>query len=370
MTPAARSMRIHATNITGEGAAQLVQSLLPAIEHARANALSTVHLPTEGPLSRYEAAASSTRLVPLRRYLPNSLSRVLECTLFARQFEGDGPLLVLGDIPLRCRGRQTVFVQTTLLTNSALHSRNARKLKYRIARALFRLNARFATAFVVQTASMKCALSQTYPDIAGRIHIVGQPPPEWLLASGLKRSGGVPSARAGLRLFYPAASYPHKNHRLLSQLRDRESRRWPVESLTLTIDQGSHPNPGISWMRCVGRLSPHEVVRTYAETDALLFLSLTESFGFPLAEAMWIGLPILCPDLVYSRLLCGSEAIYFDPLDIDSLQAAILELDHRLKSGWWPNWTSSLSQLPNSWDAVATLMLQITAGQTSAARAG
>ena len=36
--------------------------------------------------------------------------------------------------------------------------------------------------------------------------------------------------------------------------------------------------------------------------DALLFLSTDESYGFPLIEAMFVGLPIICPDLPYARV--------------------------------------------------------------------
>jgi glycosyltransferase involved in cell wall biosynthesis len=364
-----RPVRVHATNITGEGASQLVQSLLPAIERVRAHESSIVYLPDEGPLATYESVGLSTALVRVKRYLPNAISRFLECTLFAGQFKGDGPLLVLGDIPLRYRGRQTVFVQTTLLTHSASVSRSAGRFKYRVSRALFRLNSRFAAAFIVQTEAMKRALSETYPDIAERINIVGQPPPNWLLSTGVRRTGTVLASRPGLRLFYPAAPYPHKNHHLLSQLNENEGRLWPVASLTLTVDDNLNPNPKISWMQCVGRLASEEVVRAYASADALLFLSLTESFGFPLAEAMWIGLPIICPDLPYSRFLCGADAIYFDPYDVRSLHAAIIELDRRLTNGWWPNWSSSLEKLPSSWDAVASAMLEITMGQIPATRA-
>jgi glycosyltransferase involved in cell wall biosynthesis len=94
-----------------------------------------------------------------------------------------------------------------------------------------------------------------------------------------------------------------------------------------------------------------------------LFLSLSESLGFPLVEAMWIGLPIICPDLPYARVLCGDEAIYFDPEKISSLQAAVLELDGRLKAGWWPDWREAMKAVPPSWGAVAASMLRVTAGQ-------
>jgi hypothetical protein len=355
-------IRIHATNVIGLGAIQLVQSLLPAIEQLDTYKLRTVFLPSDGALATYRAAAHSTTLVRRKRYLPNAMSRILECTLLGRRFEGEGSLLVLGDIPLRCRGRQTVFVQTPLLTKGASSNRTIGAIKYWIARGLFRRNSKFGSAFIVQTEAMKTALSETYPEIASRIHVIGQPAPGWLLAARLMRTGVNPRNEPGLRLFYPAAAYPHKNHRFLSRIGDDNSRAWPVSSLTLTVGEGLHPNPRIGWMKCVGRLAPEEILALYRTVDGLLFLSLSESFGFPLMEAMWVGLPIICPDLAYSRVLCGEEAIYFDPDNIASLQAAVVKLDARLKAGWWPDWREALKKIPASWGEVAAAMLRVAAG--------
>jgi hypothetical protein len=356
-------IRIHATNIMGLGAIQLVQSLLPAMESLGNYEIRAIYLPAQGALATYGAVSNSTVLVRRKRNLPNAISRIFECTLFAHRFEGEGSLLVLGDIPLRCKGPQTVFVQTPLLTKSANSNLKIGALKFLIARNLFRLNAHFASAFIVQTEAMKNALSETYPAISAKIHVIGQPAPGWLLAAGLRRTGPNPYPTAGMRLFYPAAGYPHKNHQLLSRIASSDGVAWPISSLTLTIRQELHPNPTIGWMQCVGRLIPEDVLKVYGKADGLLFLSLSESFGFPLVEAMWMGLPVVCPDLPYARVLCRDEAIYFDPNDVFSLRAAVIELDRRLKAGWWPDWREQMKVIPESWAAVAASMLRITSGQ-------
>lgn len=134
---------------------------------------------------------------------------------------------------------------------------------------------------------------------------------------------------------------------------------WPVSELLLTIPESLNPNPAISWIHCVDRLAPDAVVNAYETTDALLFLSLSESFGFPLLEAMWIGLPIICPDLPYARTLCGNQAIYFDPEDVNSLQAAAADLNAHLDSGWWPEWSENLKTIPQNWQEVAAAMLSL-----------
>src|SRR5580700_7894576 len=133
----ADTLRIHATNIKGIGAVQLAQSLLPAIERVIGSAPRTIYLPTNGPLAAYHPLSRLTTLVRRAGPLPNAIWRVLECTLFSSRFNGEGSLLVLGDIPLRCKGRQTVFVQTPLLTKDAPGNRRIGALKYWFSRALF-----------------------------------------------------------------------------------------------------------------------------------------------------------------------------------------------------------------------------------------
>jgi glycosyltransferase involved in cell wall biosynthesis len=133
----------------------------------------------------------------------------------------------------------------------------------------------------------------------------------------------------------------------------------PVRQLVLTIPPTHSPNTKVPWIHCVGLLPPTAVLAAYDETDALLFLSAAESYGLPLVEAMWIGLPIVCPDLPYARALCGNEAIYFESDDINSLHRSLSELHARLARGWWPDWSSRLSAIPSDWSEVAEQMLRI-----------
>ena len=74
---------------------------------------------------------------------------------------------------------------------------------------------------------------------------------------------------------------------------------------------------------------------------------------------MWIGLPIVCPDLGYARNLCGDQAIYFNPRSVSSLHLAVDELNHRLRSGWWPNWSVQLAGVPEDWVSVASSMIKV-----------
>jgi glycosyltransferase involved in cell wall biosynthesis len=355
------SVRLHLTNVTGVGASQLLQSLLPVLERDSLVKVERIYLPESGALSTYRSQDPLTVVEVYHRVLPNALSRVVECTFGASHFDGDLPLLVFGDLPIRCKGPQTVFVQQSNLLRPDKFQCQRGSLRYWLARLVFFINRHRVRAFIVQTDVMREALERSYLGIAGRVHVIPQPVPSWLLHSNLCRKGRAQPNLERLRLIYPAAGYPHKNHVLLSRLDLNVD--WPIEELTLTLSETSHPAPQISWIHCAGFLSPLQMIQAYSKADALLFLSKEESYGFPLLEAMFVGLPIVCPELPYARVLCGDNAIYFDPDDTESLLRALRTLQTRLLQGWWPNWEDCLLKIPKDWETVAREILEITCGR-------
>lgn len=54
--------------------------------------------------------------------------------------------------------------------------------------------------------------------------------------------------------------------------------------------------------------------------------TLLESFSGTYLEAMKAGCPILTSDRDFAREVCGEAALYFDPLDADSIVRTILRL--------------------------------------------
>lgn len=356
-----RSVGVHLTNVAGAGATQLLLSLLPAMERDPEIRVTRMYLPSRGELSSYISSDPGVVARVYRRVLPNSLSRILECTLFGRRFEGADPLLVLGDLPLRCRGPQTVFVQNSHLLRAAQCGFDTGAIKYWVSRFIFRLNSGYVRAFIVQTEVMRAGLLCTYPSLAGRVHVVSQPVPSWLLESGLRRTLRADPMRERLHLIYPAAAYPHKNHKLLARIVAAD--QWPVEKLLVTLGDNQNPAPHVSWIECSGFLSPQGMLDAYAHVDAIVFLSKSESYGFPLVEAMFVGLPIVCVDLPYARSLCGDQAFYFDPDDPESLRAALLRLQGELRKGFWPDWGGQLERFPRDWRGVARQMLKIACGE-------
>jgi hypothetical protein len=296
------NLSIHATNIAGAGAVKLVESLLPVLENQSDLNVKQIHLPNRGSLSSYTANSNSAKLLRYVRILPNSVSRVLECTLFSRQFESDAVLLVLGDIALRVRTKQVLLLHSPHMVDSRRDPGVGFSVKYFVSKIIFRVNLRFVTTFVVQTQHMKAKILREYPVADEKVVVIGLPAPLWLDRTFRYAEQAPYSFRTKprLRLFYPAAYYPHKNHGILGEPGFFEHTFELVEKVVLTINEENNPAPSVSWISCVGSLSETAVNEEYKNCDALLFLSHQESYGFPLIEAMTLGLPIVCTRLCYS----------------------------------------------------------------------
>ena len=347
---------IHATNVTGLGASQVVVTLLEAFDRLKLPYDSvTCYVPASGPVSDYTPQGDLLKIIRYQRRLPKLISRVVEC-LFPKQcFESADAYIVLGDIPLRLKSKQLLFVHQAHLISPAVNQWVSRGLSFRVMRTLIRLNSRYVDQVIVQTEAMSSGLYRSYPDWKRRacINPVGQPPPNWFSIS----PGSVcfEDVAEGLRLFYPAATYPHKNHAVFEGLFQQDVKS-VINRLTLTVDQTQFQNAP-DWVECVGRLDHAGCLAAYRNTHALVFPSVLESYGLPLVEAMKMGLPVIVADLPYARVLCQTEAIYFDPESSTDLLEAIKELQRRLLDGWRPDWSACLADMPSTWEEVAQAFL-------------
>ena len=64
----------------------------------------------------------------------------------------------------------------------------------------------------------------------------------------------------------------------------------------------------------------------YAEADAYVFPSFTESFGHSLVEAMSQALPVVAAGTAVNREVCEDAAVYFDAFDVDDCAGALLKV--------------------------------------------
>jgi glycosyltransferase involved in cell wall biosynthesis len=134
-------------------------------------------------------------------------------------------------------------------------------------------------------------------------------------------------------LLYPANAWPHKNHTRLFEAFTAVRRERPGLRLVLTgaaHDRLSLPDGAESR----GHVSLDELVVLYRSAAALVYPSLYEGFGIPCVEAMACGCPVAASDVASLPEVCGDAAVYFDPLDAESIAEAMRAvLDHPPSGG-------------------------------------
>jgi glycosyltransferase involved in cell wall biosynthesis len=97
-----------------------------------------------------------------------------------------------------------------------------------------------------------------------------------------------------------------------------------VEIVSREEDKRLATHPMIAAVVKFTGIVPYADVPTlYAQSDLFIFPSLTESFAYPLVEAMASGLPVIAADIPICREICGEAAVYFNPLNADDLAQKI-----------------------------------------------
>lgn len=207
---------------------------------------------------------------------------------------------------------------------------------------------RSSAAVIVQTDAMKQLLAGLLPAIAEQVKVI---------PSGYRTSNANPVIRdgkrciideiEGVKLIYVSHPGEYKNHETLVRAIPRIAEKIPSVKLMLTIEPADIDDPvcrtlvkflverilkevrlaavdqSVVWL---GVLTPDEVTYALSGSDLMVFPSLTESFGLPLAEAMAAGCPIAAADLPYAHDVAGEAAAYFDPHDPVSLADCVVSL--------------------------------------------
>ena len=88
-----------------------------------------------------------------------------------------------------------------------------------------------------------------------------------------------------------------------------------------------------------GYVSTEEMSSLYKNAYCLLFLSLSEGFGYPPLEAISRGVPVICSPLTAIYEVYQNGVLYCDPRSVDDIKVKILEMEdpqiheHYIKQG-------------------------------------
>lgn len=134
-------------------------------------------------------------------------------------------------------------------------------------------------------------------------------------------------------LYYPAATWPHKNHkRLLAAIRIIMDRYGFDGDLVLTgVPKQSHDDVGneidrlrlTEQVKLLGYIPYEELPTLYSLARLLVFPSLFEGFGIPLVEAMACGCPVLCSNSSSMPEVVGNAGGLFDPASEEDMAERI-----------------------------------------------
>lgn len=135
-------------------------------------------------------------------------------------------------------------------------------------------------------------------------------------------------------MYYPAATWPHKNHRnLLAAVRILKEQGSFDGDLVLTgIAMQAHSELleeierlGLTdRVKVLGYLPYEDLPCLYNMARLLVFPSLFEGFGIPLVEAMACGCPVVCSGVTSIPEVIGDAGMLFDPLSPADIAEKVL----------------------------------------------
>lgn len=193
-------------------------------------------------------------------------------------------------------------------------------------KALYQPSAEEATRIIVSSEFTKKSLVERYGIKAEKIHVVYtgygseyRPINNVVELAKIKITYGLDKPF----LYYPAATWAHKNHKQLLAALKLICDRYQFDGqlvLTGVATQSSDElakeiaRLGLTDMvKVLGYLSYDELPYLYNLAKMLVFPSLFEGFGIPLVEAMACGCPVACSNVSSLPEVIGEAGVMFDP---------------------------------------------------------
>lgn len=210
--------------------------------------------------------------------------------------------------------------------------------EYSWREASYRTHCEEASLIITATQWIKRDVAEQYLIPPERIAVVNVPPPTEAYPEPTPSEVLAIAARLMLPdrfIFYPAQTWPHKNHaRLLEALALLRAEGVTVPLVCSGYLNERHPELHLQAERLgiaanvhfLGLVNSKEVLALYDRAWALVFPSLYEGWGIPILEAFKHDLPVACSNVTSLPELVGDAALLFDPNDPADIAAAIRKL--------------------------------------------
>ncbi|WP_054143600.1 glycosyltransferase family 1 protein [Bosea sp. AAP35] len=202
--------------------------------------------------------------------------------------------------------------------------------------AMYRRACQRAALVVTATATTKRDIVETFgvpPDKIAVIlrdsDIMQTPPPAERRIEVLRELG-----IEGEFAFYPAMTFPHKNHvalfEALSIVRAKHGLTIKLvcsgrvsQAHQATIEESLRHHRIEAQVKFVGALPEEALVSLFAEAKMLAFPSLFEGLGLPLLEAMQFGVPIVASATSCIPEVTADAAVLFNPKDPEDMASCL-----------------------------------------------
>ena len=199
-----------------------------------------------------------------------------------------------------------------------------------LKRQIFSKTVRSCKTVIVQTEYMLNLYLNKYGKLNSNVVVIPNP-----IANNFKEADTSQRQlnKECITLFYPSRFYPHKNHEQALNLAIRAMQRNLPLTVLVTINplipgasdfliRGNNVNNLVN----LGELSQEALIPFYNESTYMFFPSLSETYGNPLAEAMIVNLPVIAPDMGYSRSIVKNAGWYFNVAEsADYISDSILD---------------------------------------------
>jgi glycosyltransferase involved in cell wall biosynthesis len=134
-------------------------------------------------------------------------------------------------------------------------------------------------------------------------------------------------------MFYPAATWPHKNHRKLFEALKilKELHRFDGQLVLTGVAMQAHDEvlaeigrQGLQKdVKALGFLAYEDLPWLFNLARMMVFPSLFEGFGIPLVEAMACGCPVACSKVTSIPEVVGKAGMFFDPASAEDIAEKI-----------------------------------------------
>jgi len=301
--------------------------------------------------------------------LKRCLYDVFRLPKIVEEFRPDVILGLAGWGLLKPSSKQTILPMNSHLFYPQEHSRNSSLKSMFLRRCrIWYLNRSLAQSQLLlsQTPITRRRLIESF-QYRGQTAIC--PPAVSIFLGDRKKDQKIPKSLIPythrMKLFCLTKYYPHKNLEIIVESFNKFRKELKDVVVIITIAENQHPNVKklfhlikklelSNQIINVGPLSQLELASYYKNCDALLLPTLLESFSSTYLEAMHFGLPILTSDLDFAHYVCKDAALYFNPLDEESIKNSIINIKNNpeLANNLAATGLKNLKSHFKSWDEI------------------